>query len=1118
MYFLVLSRILRTVVSYDLAFIGSDTQLFQEFSNFAKNIDSSNNIAYFSDISSIQVDSSSPFSLMFDATDTNISHAAIADYATRSFIPLVVIGAGENTDTIFYSDHSVDCEYSSIIPVLNYFRMAKVGLIWSYSNTKMRLYNHLLASNPEAIGQNVFDSISDSELSSLFIKTFKNEGFQSYLFLGDNTLCSQYESVFHKSYLDVKGNLALFLNQCIYQVSNEGSIVLTSPSRVQASSYTEYFLLSVQQYLDVLKIKGLSNFEIYKHHQQVSNECIYSIVNIQNSTKIEVGTVINGLVNITAPILYYGGTYTRVIYPRPRIQISANTGSINPPGIPPDPLNQLFQEGTYFAVDKINRDNILLQNFDFILFDGVNCGATEFDYNFGKACFLAIKDELGIAHIPVTSVVSSFINLLRDLNLTLPFIGATGSNTRLSDKIAFPMFTRVVNSFPHIVDAWGNLVHLFAWKKVSILYNRGLGGPIYTSMVALQQTYGFTIVNDETLRLLPEVFTTEDTLQLDPSLQNIIDIGSNIVFIACVNPSTFLILERFYDLGVRRGDLTFIYFVYNMAEAIYQGNTTKRAELMHGSFYIYTIAWVGDYGESIRNEFLQTYNNSWMRGFYIDATYVAANTASFLLSQGRSYENKTEFITAQRNTRMQGASGIISFDSSSNDRNLYLFGLFNMYQDPITEEWITDQIGMIAPIGTVYFTLVKQPVWPAGSLPLDMKMNYSNCPFRQDQIIASPIGVDIEAGVAIAVLALVIALTIYVFKNITRFQIEMLKVKCIASFQDYLALGFLLVETVQVISIGPTFVTFNTFLSHLSENMSLNLSKAVSFKDQNFWGIFYAMLRVGFAWLAMLGISNLKAHRFLSGIVNRINDIKPKTIPIMSNYLFLPVLVTMLSILACDNAVGSSLTQSYLNYDCNQTCWIGSHIQKVVPASILIVVYVPLAILYRTLWQEDNNDLNIRATSIYLVVKNLVYIILVILEKTIKTSHGLAHGIVFSFIIAGMLGYIVVRKPFNFDRANLWARILICCVLWNSVICTISSNVLSENYVWLILQLLGWLTLVIVGAVLQSRLPPSFVVTIKGRSIVALFRFAFGLIEYEKSSYKLVDEKGENNGDISLDN
>jgi hypothetical protein len=231
----------------------------------------------------------------------------------------------------------------------------------------------------------------------------------------------------------------------------------------------------------------------------------------------------------------------------------------------------------------------------------------------------------------------------------------------------------------------------------------------------------------------------------------------------------------------------------------------------------------------------------------------------------------------------------------------------------------------------------------------------------------------------------------------------------------------------------------------------------------------------------------------------------------MSNYLFLPITVVLLCILVCDKAIGPSISDSYLNYDCNQTCWKDSHISKAVPASFLIIVYVPMAILYRTLWQEGNTNINIRTNSLYLVIKNIAYVALVVLGKILKTDYRLAHSLVFGVIVIAILIFINKAIPYNFDRANLWAKIMLTCVVWNTLVCIISMCISSENLIWVLLQVLGWISILITGLVMQSKLPSSLIVSRKGRSISGLFRFEFGFENYENSQYKDFESEEEDN-------
>ena len=102
-----------------------------------------------------------------------------------------------------------------------------------------------------------------SETTLLFGKVFKAKGIQNYLFLGDKNLCSQYEKSFQSSFLENEGVIAVFLNECVYQTTSNGSLILTNYKTINSNSYKDYISSSFYQYFAVFKAKSLSNPQIF---------------------------------------------------------------------------------------------------------------------------------------------------------------------------------------------------------------------------------------------------------------------------------------------------------------------------------------------------------------------------------------------------------------------------------------------------------------------------------------------------------------------------------------------------------------------------------------------------------------------------------------------------------------------------------------------------------------------------------------------------------------------------------------------------------------------------------------------------------------------------------------
>lgn len=1106
---LILLLLFLNISAYNIGYIGSDTANLNFLKNTFEIYSSHSTFNQYANVLGIQDSDIKDLSLIIDDSKSGISYSLDREFAIENKIPVLILAPGENSDFVFYQDSSYKCIISTISNALNYLNITELGVIWSFSDKNKNIVDLLKeAWDHKVISASVGSFEGESEISKILGKVLKSEGIQDYIFLGDKKVCRTFKKAFESSYLAKTGNTAIFLDECIYQVDTTGSFILSKPQVSFSNNLTEYHFNFIVPYFSIFQEPELSPFQIARKFKSVINPCIFDIVNIQNSSKVIIGKADDQNFSIETTAIFLGGKNESTRFLKPQIVISANTGVTNPPGNPNVYQNSNYQEGTYFAIEKVNRDNVFFPKYEMILYDKVDCGVSVFDADYSRDCFLKHAPHMGNAYIPTLyPITGSVLKQLESLKIKIPFIGGVGTTTLLSSKTNFPMFTRITSPSSYFATAWSKLLGIYGWSNILVFYtNDTLGISTYDVIKKESESQGFNILNSEEDRIINAVTSSSQLPIYYDRIRLAIDTGCNLMLLPMSDPSPFFWIEGLYDVGVRRGDLVVIFFSITGLDALNStgGNYTKRAELMHGSFIVYNAAWVGEYGQSVKQEYLKYRTNTWARSFYIDAALSAAYTIDFLMNQGRFFENSTEFMSAQRNIRMDGCTGTISFDHSTNDRNLYFFNLYNFYQDN-SEEWHGDAIGLISPVSTVYYTVMKEPIFAQGSIPKDMKEDYLDCSFREDQIRDSNIGESIKIGVSIGLLIISGIISAFVSKKVKYNRILPLGAKCYANFQDYLTIGFIIVESFQLIAIGPSFEAFNAFLSNISEMISLNLSKAASFRNTTFWAVFYAMLLIAYIWLGVLGLSALRLCGYGGVIRKRLEEFKDFTIPFLSNYLFIPITVCILSILACDKAVGVHLNDSYLNYDCKLTCWRGEHIGNAAPACLLIILYIPMAILYRTLWQETNTNLNIRANSSFLIVKNIAFVTIIVISKIIKDSYSLAYSFVFGIIMIGLLGYIFyIRLPFNYDRANYMLKTMYLCIIWNTIICILSTSVNIFTYPWLILQILGWVAIIAAGIFLMSKLPPNMLVTPQGRNIVDLFKFAFGKATYRQSTYKII--------------
>ena len=1031
-------------------------------------------------------------------------------------IPTLILSEGANKNFTFYSEYSDECFGKSIISITEFLSLSEPSFVWTFSYENSKIFNFIQKNSyTEFSYVSLSESLSIQDVASSLSNILKQKGIMNYIFLHKEDTCESFSQGFETSYLTKKGNVALFFTECIYQAFYDGYLFLTYKSFEYVKSKNDYKLSKLKKFLNPFIESDLPKNEILQKLQSLYNsKCEFSIVNIQAGQLKIIGTLEDSKISLNDTIIYIGSITNLTNYKFPTIVISANTGSFNPNGAPRAYSNIGHQQGTQFAVEKINRDHLLFPHHILKLYGEVDCGVSIFDYNYSKSCFTHHRPEMGVVYIPtIFSITLPILKQLSSLNLSLPFIGGIGSSGLLSNKHEYPYFTRTCSPSSDFASAWANLIRLYGWTKIIAHYtNDSFGTTAYRILNNSQETYGFKFINDEKFRPIDLIFDNQTVKLYAEHMKDSISLGCNIHFLMMGDPTPYFWFEGLYDLGVRRGDFTFVLFtstgLSNFEAA--NANVKKRKELMHGTLLIFNGAWVGEYGAQVKQEYLKYRESAWGRSYFIDAVYSAGVTSKLLIDQGKAYEDKDVFMSALRNVRFLGATGMISFSSDSNDRNIYYYNVFNFYEDK-DGTWHDEAVALISPLSTVYYTVLKDTVWVSGEMPKSMKEYYSNCPFRKDQIQDSSRGVAIKISVSIVLLFISSVLTVYSLKRLRFRKIIMLKIKAYIVFEDYLTLGFIFIEVLQMISIGPSFSAFNQFLSNISEILSLNLSKVTRFKDTTFWVIFLSMLSISYFWIFILISSYFRIFRCFSSLLRRIEEIKIYLIPIVSNYLFLPTIVSLISILMCDKSISGKSTDSYLNYDCNTFCWRDSHIVYSFLSSIQFIIYIPLAILYRTIWQEENKVLNIRTNSVYLIIKNLTVVVLVILGKILKDDFELVHGIVFLVVVFLLFVLVLILKnPYNYDRANLWCKIMIVCVLWNTIVCLIGNFVLVEIYAAVILQISGWICIGVFGVFLQSRLPENALVSAKGRSIVELFKFAFGVQSFHKSIYALQEYEIEN--------
>lgn len=160
--------------------------------------------------------------------------------------------------------------------------------------------------------------------------------------------------------------------------------------------------------------------------------------------------------------------------------------------------------------------------------------------------------------------------------------------------------------------------------------------------------------------------------------------------------------------------------------------------------------------------------------------------------------------------------------------------------------------------------------------------------------------------------------------------------------------------------------------------------------------------------------------------------------PLLGNLAFVPIISGLLDIFVCDHSIGDNYSESYMAKDCYQFCWRDEHLIYSIVAAISLVLYGPLAIFCRPLWQELQPMLHIKTTPLHLMSKSVFQVLLIVINKTIKRYQAVVHGVIFVILMFSFAVFSIFNKAFNYPRYSWWMTLSILGVTWESIIATLN--------------------------------------------------------------------------------
>ncbi|CAG9313523.1 unnamed protein product [Blepharisma stoltei] len=794
-------------MSYDLSSTYNSINLFQEL------IDEKSQIGR---------NFSSP-AIAIDLTQNLLLNQKIKEAARMNhFISIKIDEPTESYEEWEYFSHISTSKYTkSFISVLLFLGWNKIGIIYSDSTDNIRFRSYF-EKELTFYGANFFSRIFGNWLSQgvtdeLISREIKVKGLNHIIIANEGKGAEKLISSFISKNMYKEGFGLILGSKSAWASNRDGLIFIVEKDLEYAKNLNNYHSLSIINFLRDIDFESESIYAVKAlfqkstiNHQPLN---LFSIVNVQGSSKKIVGYIENNIVNISDTIIYPGNTTIAPSSQKPPIIISVASGDSNFNGLKLG-SNSHLKLGSSFALKYAEYIHIL-ENFSLKLYP-TDCSADFYYRPFSYNCLLSHKDSLGVAFLPSynDNVCYGTIKDFRDLGIKIPLISDECTSELFTNKTAYPEFVRIMKSFAFHSNMLAYLMSIFSWKCAVVFYeNSTFGLDMYKNFYNVAKTLGIKIVNDEDKRMLNPLYSPQLYGNYSNYMKNAIATQCKIVVPLLEPTPMFNLFGQLYDEGIRRNDMIFLLYLpiagyFENSQAITADTKTKVKELLFGSLVLWQSEWLGSYGASLialGNKFY---------GFYLyygtcpsfDAMMLGIHGIKYLIDAGGDYEDPELLNEGIRKVKFIGCSGTVQISSNSNEKSTAIISIMNEIYNETLGYYVNYPVGTYSIGSNPPFSFTRNIIWPDNTtnVPGEKRLNPDNCPFNLRLIRDSDAGSGLYYGLVFGITIIVVFLSAVILVKIYwKSQIFMITERCEVKANDYLAMSMIFIDFLQYLAMGP---------------------------------------------------------------------------------------------------------------------------------------------------------------------------------------------------------------------------------------------------------------------------------------------------------------------------
>ncbi|CAG9328050.1 unnamed protein product [Blepharisma stoltei] len=1035
-------------------------------------------ISNYSDLDAIFINSD--VVIILDATASLGTSAIINEYARKiGFLQCIIGYPPENAlSYAFYSYFSLDSYAKAALSIAKHYSIDKAIAIITSDFVEMDFNND---EGIEIVSQIFIPQAATYDyIFWLISKQIKPLGIKWFFLKTNPEISKLIQQALIEADMNKEGYTYIYIQEAAWGAYLEGSILLEAKTW-HSTDFKNYVYNLIHfaannVYSLFTNNRAQGSFSGYILNTLLANvlkpEVMgFTVWNVKNGTVKKAGIINGAGFQLYSDLVFPGGTYDHPNSEKIKIPISINGASYDNDG-----LNTVNQVGADLAINTIKAENVFLSNFEIVV---NNVTGFEFNENF------TYIDDLGYFYISATEsqLVLDTMKFFKENSILTPVLGVETS-TIMSSLEYYPQYARVSYPNSRTASAAALILSVFGISKCSVLYTDSQWGEDFNKEFENQSdSYEISILNKK--RVVPLGFNGSDT----KIIQEIIDLKTRFVILEVHKPDIFYIIEAFYDLGMRKGDIYLIVgdgmiSTSDLNEKLIGKNSyTKRKEIMSGLIYISFISFQNQFGFNLKSEFLSKYGyiNDYMCLYY-DAAYLGLKAINTLMNWGVNL-NSSSIQDTVREIAFTGCSGVVRISQEGNDRITTILGIYNLIE--INSTWTMNLCGEYDPSQLIVLQIKQSISWSDnGGVPSDIIGDGQECPFRDILVQSFRYGYIILIIIEIIPIIFGTFFAMKFYNIIFKQKYPKLITAQKENVLDIFSYFMFLIENLQYTQMCPDFKDFFPRWSNGTKLVFFDIRGIFKNGLFTFWNQVQLYEALVFAWILLFLIKNLNNQK--NFILSTVNEFSLYIMPIIGEILFLPINLYLFQTFQCTSSIGDNFKDSFNDHYCSTFCWQGDHINYVIISSLALSVYIPTSLYYRFTWKSDL-PFHFQEHPFHLALKSTVQIIFIIFATIVSPASknafsGLCIGLLLIYLIIS-----AITKPLNYDRASLWYIIFIASALLFWCCCAISK--LDDKLTALILLAIGLIILTMFGAVYQKLRLPCLLEAEKAINIVGLFRF-----------------------------